>query len=156
MEGPLLSGLDAALHELGMLSSVTDSRRDYLKEQMKRKCCINRQALNVLQMNTRFVTGVVIGHRKCPSYRYKPYNSPYAREERARTKSENSSDVEVDWFCGSSVPQSVIASNTENTSLYKSRSLEDVKVNAGDETDDRPTREVESVSDKIQHLQVSE
>ncbi|GLG94545.1 hypothetical protein R5R35_001112 [Gryllus longicercus] len=157
MEEPIVSGLDAALHELGMLSSVTQSRREYLKEQQIRQCNVNRQALNVLHMNTSFVTVVDIGRRKTPSRRFKPYTLCSMREERMRTKSENS-DVDADWFPKTSPTLTPVVSNTPDSSgLYKSRSLEDVKVTVSNETDyDNPTPEVESVSDQIQQLQVCE
>ncbi|XP_054708085.1 uncharacterized protein LOC129217766 [Uloborus diversus] len=47
--------LDAALHELGMLSTITDSRLDYLRNKVKKR---NRssKSLCVVQMNSDFVT----------------------------------------------------------------------------------------------------
>ncbi|XP_038052125.1 uncharacterized protein LOC119724897 [Patiria miniata] len=45
--------LDAALNELGMLSTVTDSRKDYLNEQARRR---TSSCYNVMQMNPEFVT----------------------------------------------------------------------------------------------------
>ncbi|XP_022083301.1 uncharacterized protein LOC110975270 [Acanthaster planci] len=46
--------LDVALHELGMLSAVTDSRRDYLNEQAQRRR--TSSCYSVLQMNPTYVT----------------------------------------------------------------------------------------------------
>lgn len=154
MEEPILSGLDAALHELGMLSSVTDSRREYLKEQqLQRQYNANRQALNVLHMNTRFAIDCDIGRNKKLSRRYKPYTPYFTREERTRTKSENS-DVDVEWFCGTSL-MPVITNSSDNCGLYKSRSLENVKVTVSEEVDNQAP-EVESVSNQIKQLHVCE
>lgn len=152
----VLSGLDAALHELGMLSAVTESRHDYLREQKQRHCIPNRSALNVLHINTRYVTSVAVGQRKSTTVRPKPYPGPcLAREERTRTKSENS-DVDLGNHFGialSSVPSQLLEVN----SLHKSRSMESVTVNVSDdESASQPAQEVESVSSKIQHLQVNE
>ena len=152
----ILSGLDAALHELGMLSAVTESRHDYLREQKQRHCIPNRSALNVLHINTRYVTSVAVGQRKSTTVRPKPYPGPcLAREERTRTKSENS-DVDLGNHFGialSSVPSQLLEVN----SLHKSRSMESVTMNVSDdESASQPTQEVESVSSKIQHLQVNE
>jgi len=152
----VLSGLDAALHELGMLSAVTESRQDYLREQKQRHCIPNRPALNVLHINTRYVTSVAVGQRKGPTVRHRPYPGPcWSREERTRTKSENS-DVDLDCHYGialSSVPSQLL----EVSSLHKSRSMESVTVNVSDEESAcPPMQEVESVSSKIQQLQVNE
>ncbi|PSN46824.1 hypothetical protein C0J52_09568 [Blattella germanica] len=154
----VLSGLDAALHELGMLSSVTESRQDYLREQKQRQHCIpNRPALNVLQINTRYVTSVAVGRRKGPSLRHKPYPGPcWGREERTRTKSENS-DVDLECHYGLTVPSSLPSQLFEVNSLHKSRSMESVIINVSDdESASPPMQEVESVSSKIQQLQVNE
>lgn len=53
--------LDAALHELGMLSRITDSRTDFLQEkiQVKKKRSSNSLSsapLCVVQMNSKFIT----------------------------------------------------------------------------------------------------
>jgi hypothetical protein len=152
----ILSGLDAALHELGMLSAVTESRQDYLREQKQRYCIPSRPALNVLHMNTRYVTSVAVGRRNGPTVRHKPYPVPcWGREERTRTKSENY-DVDLDSHYGitlSSVPTQLLEIN----SLHKSRSMESVTINVSDdESASPPMQEVESVSSKIQQLQVKE
>jgi hypothetical protein len=152
----VLSGLDAALHELGMLSAVTESRQDYLREQKQRYCIPNRPALNVLHMNTRYVTSVAVGRRNSSTVRHKPYPMPcWGREERTRTKSENY-DVDLESYCGvafSTVPTQLLEVN----SLHKSRSMESVKINVSDdERASPPMQEVESVSSKIEQLQVKE
>ncbi|XP_077990356.1 uncharacterized protein LOC144444711 [Glandiceps talaboti] len=51
--------IDAALHELGMLSAVTESRREYLKEnECRSESCtkLTKQGFTVVQMNPMFVT----------------------------------------------------------------------------------------------------
>jgi hypothetical protein len=152
----VLSGLDAALRELGMLSTVTESRQDYLREQKQRHCIPNRPALNVLHINTRYVTSVAVTRRKNLTVRHKPYPGPcLAREERTRTRSENS-DVDLDCHHGIAL-SSFPSQQLEVNSLHKSRSMESVTVNlSDDECASPPTQEVESVSSKIQQLQVNE
>lgn len=156
MQGTILSGLDAALLELGMLSTVTESRQDYLREQRQHHCVPNRPALNVLHINTRYVTNVVVGRHKNSTVRHKPYPGPcLAREERTRTKSENS-DVDLDCHHGIAL-SSFPSQQFEVNSLHKSRSMESVTINlSDDECTSPPTQEVESVSNKIQQLQVNE
>lgn len=49
--------LDVALHELGMLSTVTNSRKEYLREKMRAKSApLATNSLCVVQMNSKFVT----------------------------------------------------------------------------------------------------
>lgn len=151
----ILSGLDAALHELGMLSAVTESRQDYLREQKQCYHIPNQPAPNEFYMNTRCGTSGAI-HHKYTIVRHKPYTVPcWGREERTRTKSENS-DVDLDSHYGialSSVPAQLLEVNN----LHKSRSMESVTINVSDdESASPPLHEVESVSSKIQQLQVKE
>ncbi|XP_049771579.1 uncharacterized protein LOC126146462 [Schistocerca cancellata] len=154
MDEPMLSNLDKALHELGMLSTVTDSSKEYAKEKAQRRDSTNRQALNVLHMNTRYVTGVIIGSRKGPSFRYKPYPVPsFGREERVRTRSENS-DSDLDLL--RSTTPIISSTATISSNLFKSRSLESLKVAGSDEDIATSVRDLESVSNKIQYLQVTE
>ncbi|XP_049851583.1 uncharacterized protein LOC126326253 [Schistocerca gregaria] len=154
MDEPMLSDLDKALHELGMLSTVTDSSKEYAKEKAQRRDSANRQALNVLHMNTRYVTGVIIGSRKGPSFRYKPYPVPsFGREERVRTRSENS-DSDLDLL--RSTTPIISSTATISSNLFKSRSLESLKVAGSDEDIATSVRDLESVSNKIQYLQVTE
>ncbi|XP_049799190.1 uncharacterized protein LOC126234536 [Schistocerca nitens] len=154
MDEPMLSDLDKALHELGMLSTVTDSSKEYAKEKAQRRDSTNRQALNVLHMNTRYVTGVIIGSRKGPSFRYKPYPAPsFGREERVRTRSENS-DSDLDLL--RSTTPIISSTATISSNLFKSRSLESLKVAGSDEDIATSVRDLESVSNKIQYLQVTE
>lgn len=157
MEEPELSEIDAALHELGMLSSITESRKQYLEEQKVRRQSSNRKALNVLHMNARFVTDVIVGRRKEALNRYKPYSVPnVGREERARTKSENS-DADIEQFYCTTIPPVINSGTALTNNLFKSRSMESLNVLASDEEDvSAPTHDVESVSNKIQFLQVTE
>ncbi|XP_006821649.1 uncharacterized protein LOC102804102 [Saccoglossus kowalevskii] len=50
--------LDSALHELGMLSAVTNSRKEYLKEKESKNdtCKTSKHGFTVVQMNSAFVT----------------------------------------------------------------------------------------------------
>lgn len=50
--------LDVALHELGMLSTVTNSRKEYLREKMMKgeSAALATNSLCVVQMNSKFVT----------------------------------------------------------------------------------------------------
>jgi hypothetical protein len=145
----VFTGLDAALHELGMLSAVTESRQEYLREQKQHNLIPNRLSLNVLQINTRYVTSVAVGRRKGPSMRHKPYPYP---EERTRTKSENS-EVDLEFLSVPTLPSHLFQVNN----LHKSRSMESVTINVSDdESASSPQQEVESVSSKIEQLQVKE
>ena len=56
--------LNVALNELGMLSSVTESRRDFLKEKQAQKQ--HKDCFQVVQLNTQYVTcmGPVLRSRR--------------------------------------------------------------------------------------------
>lgn len=74
-----LASLDSALNELGMLSTTTNSRKEYLTE------IKTQNYLNMLTINTRYVSNVSIGFRVRPStphVRYKPYQMPQKERHR--------------------------------------------------------------------------
>jgi hypothetical protein len=82
-----LENLDKALHDLGMLSAITEARREYLKES-KTNC-------GVMRLNTRYVSNVTVGYcmrRMTNKNRLCPYVLPV----RHRTKSENSDAISSD------------------------------------------------------------
>lgn len=144
--------LDSALHELGMLATRTDSRQEYLEELTKPK-----QLLNMLSMNTRYVSNVSMGFRvrpTAPRVRHKPYQLS-KREERYRTRSENNDndidDSERSSFITSMIDQ--LHSLTELTQLKKAKSLESI---AMENKAGLNSTEVEVVSDSIQNLKVGE
>lgn len=149
-----LSDLDAALHELGMLSTLTDSKREYLKELNNK-----RSVLSLCEMNKRYVSSVSIGLRmKSVSttgarLRLKPYEIP-RREERHRTRSENSDISESSTSLVASVIDAVVsvAADEIQNSIKKSKSLENVHLESTKET--QP--EVELVSTCIQKLKMAE
>ncbi|GBP29525.1 hypothetical protein EVAR_93322_1 [Eumeta japonica] len=79
-----LDNLDKALHDLGMLSAITEARREYLRE--------TKSSCGVMRFNTRYVSNVTVGYcmkRTTTKNRLCPYLLPI----RHRTKSENSDSV---------------------------------------------------------------
>ncbi|XP_035212087.1 uncharacterized protein LOC118186150 [Stegodyphus dumicola] len=61
--------LDAALQELGMLSTITNSRLDYLNEKVKKKRSSNSLSsapLCIVQMNSQFVTKFSLSKNSVP------------------------------------------------------------------------------------------
>lgn len=154
---PELTELDSALHELGMLSSLTESRKDYLRE-----LTAKRPVLNLVEMNTRFVSSVSIGLRMKPvtsHLRMKPYAIPVRPrgEERHRTRSENADVPEAPGTnLVASVMDAVVSVPTDEvqSSIKKSKSLENVHLEDPNEQATLP--EVELVSTCIQKLKMAE
>lgn len=75
----LTTTLNSALNELGMLATGTNSRKEYLTE------IRTQNYLNMLTMNTRYVSSVSIGFQVRPSaphVRYKPYQMPQKERHR--------------------------------------------------------------------------
>lgn len=212
-------GLDAALHELGMLSTVTSSRKEYLREKLERqrqagppgspplsRSCerplqpsqawnmpvltgsiesggwgwspppsdnennentfrfdrlkavpVRLGLLSVVEMNPQYIMNVDVSEhrRSCPArlaqlsaathrqHHLKPYNIPWRREERVRTKSENE-QVEP------SVAPEPAALAPPPTPLFRSRSLEDVRSAPAE------LEELDEMSREIQRLHVNE
>lgn len=170
-----LSPLDRSLHELGMLSAITDSRHQYLKE-LRRKTMdstMKRCAFHILQINSNYVENISpckINTSKRMSYRVKPYHMPVNKlfpvqnevtNERTRTKSENSDNGNENL----EVKDNEIVANV---GLFKSKSLENINTSSLTnsshdfkmELDDlkrktEETTDVELVSSKIKCLNVS-
>ncbi|XP_060522724.1 uncharacterized protein LOC132699823 [Cylas formicarius] len=151
---PCQSQLDSALHELGMLASSTNSRREYLNEVK------TSNYLNMLTINTRYVSNVSIGFRVRPTVphaRFIPYKVPH--RERHRTKSENNDSDATSTLAQVIVDECISESFAEVTQLKKAKSLESLV--AANETDANGVRfgshiELDKVSDSIQNLKVAE
>lgn len=117
----------------------------------------NTEILNMLTINTKYVSNVSIGFRVrpiTPHVRYKPYNVP-KREERHRTRSENND-------CNDTSNTNLVKAIIENTietvddisQLKKAKSLESI---IGDKDIDLAKvklPEVEIVSNFIEKLKV--
>ena len=150
--------LDRALHDLGMLATCTNSRQEYLREIHN-----NRQILNMLTINTRYVNNVSIGFRMrpvAPHVRYKPYSSTTRREERQRTRSENN-DKDVTCLVRAIVEEEVLEKGVEELNqLKKAKSLENIvvleKANGEGGVNIGNCSELEVVSKSIQKLKVVE
>ncbi|XP_066140527.1 uncharacterized protein [Euwallacea fornicatus] len=156
MESKPLSTLDTALNELGMLSSSTNSRKEYLTE------IRTQNYLNMLTMNTRYVSSVSIGFRvrpTVPHVRYKPYQMP--PKERHRTRSENN-DVETASNIAQKLVEDCISESiVEISQLKKAKSLESVVAEGGENRDLKKIHfgshsDLEQVSDAVQKLNVRE
>lgn len=139
-----------------MLSTLTDSRRDYLKELNSK-----RSVLNLVEMNTRYVSSVSIGLRMKSIHphshlRVRPYIVPRQREERHRTRSENADVSEASTSLVASVIDAVVSVATDEvqSSIKKSKSLENVHLEEKIELQSQP--EVELVSTCIQKLKMVE
>lgn len=141
-----------------MLSTLTESRKDYLRE-------LNapRPVLNLVEMNTRFVSSVSIGLRMksvTTHSRVKPYTIPsrYRGEERHRTRSENADVNEpLNTNLVASVIDAVVSVATDEVqnSIKKSKSLENVHLEHPN-VEKSSIPEVELVSTCIQKLKMAE
>ncbi|XP_030754287.1 uncharacterized protein LOC115881067 [Sitophilus oryzae] len=147
-----LNRLDSALSELGMLAASTNSRQEYLTE------IRTKNYLNMLTINTRYVSNVSIGFQVRPStphVRYKPYN--INTKERHRTRSENN-DAETSSLAQKLVEDCITDSIAEISQLKKAKSLESVIAESGQSKDlsNISFGELEQVSDGVQKLKVVE
>ncbi|XP_050310985.1 uncharacterized protein LOC126746692 isoform X1 [Anthonomus grandis grandis] len=151
-----LTPLDSALNELGMLATGANSRKEYFSE------IRTRNYLNMLTINSRYVSNVSIGFRVRPStphVRYKPYQMP----QRHRTKSENNDATEN----ASTVAQKIVEdcltdSIVQISQLKKAKSLECIIAEGGSECKEpvegffKGHSDLEQVSDAVQKLKVDE
>lgn len=92
--------LDSALNELGMLSTVTNSRLEYLKEQqeieclkenMKKKCCtspLSTTPLCVVYKNSDFVTEFSLSKKPTPATEFKISDDLKTRRGKRLSKSK--------------------------------------------------------------------
>lgn len=147
---PPAYNLDSALHELGMLATRTNSTTEYLEELNRPK-----QLLNMLTINTRYVSNVSMGFRvrpTAPHVRYKPYKLP-KREERHRTRSENN-DNDSTGLIKAVIEEKIYQSIEDLNQLKKAKSLESIAT----DNNKKPLNftELEVVSDCIQNLKVGE
>ena len=148
MPSPCLDGLDMALQRLGMLATSTNSRREYLKEARR------KSYLNMVRINTRYVSNVSIGFRVrplTPHVRYKPY-----AVKRHRTRSENNDGEDAGMV--KAVVDEVIENSVDLAQLKKAKSLESIVAECNAEVDlqNINIQEVEVVSNCIQNLKVVE
>lgn len=151
--GRTLNDLDSALNELGMLASRTKSREEYLCEMY------NKKYLNMLTINTRYVSNVSIGFRVrpvTPHVRYKPYKSS---KERYRTKSENNDNETITVV--NNVTDTLDTAIDEISQLKRAKSLESIIAEGGQNIEFSSINvgkvtELEAVSNSIQNLKVVE
>ncbi|XP_046969580.1 uncharacterized protein LOC124536954 [Vanessa cardui] len=152
-----LDNLDKALHDLGMLSAITEARRDYLRE--------SKTNLGVMRLNTRYVSNVTVGYcmkRSTNKNRLCPYVLPV----RHRTKSENSdaisceaNDSNCDFKYNLLEPSTstCIRENVDVKSPAKRcQSLENLNLNLESPPKAETSPDMDCVSTRIQKLQVDE
>lgn len=150
-----LDNLDKALHHLGMLSAITEARREFLLE--------NRSNLNVMRLNTRYVSNVTVGYcmkRTTTKNRLCPYVLPI----RHRTKSENSDVVGSEASEACEFKSSIFEPSTSNcTSMFEGKSptkrcqsLENLNLSVEPPPGPEISPDMDCVSNRIQKLQVDE
>lgn len=138
-----LDNLDRALHDLGMLSAVTEARREYLRE--------TKSDSYLMRINSRYVTDVTIGYcmKRAPN---KQRVCPYILPVRHRTKSENSdtldnsntNNVKIIETSNDNISQAKRCLSLENLNLFENSSKLEI------------LKELDGVSIQIQKLQVDE
>lgn len=145
-----LDTLDRALHDLGMLSSVTEARREYLHESKSEHC--------MMRLNTRYVSNVTVGYcmkRATTKNRLCPYMLP----ARHRTKSENSEaagcEAELREQPGLLEP-STSSCLLPAAQTKRCQSLENLNLSAEPPGVSTTSQDMDCVSTQIQKLQVDE
>ncbi|KAH6920543.1 hypothetical protein HPB50_015532 [Hyalomma asiaticum] len=166
--------LDASLHELGMLSAVTDSRRDYLLERLSRSARNvdsgpHHSGLCVLAMNSAYIAdfsfvppGVVAESPPSPSetvplltlrrpralrrrqYFYQPYDYPW--RQRLVEEVLRTQDVSCTNKSNPGSPSKLSVAG----GIVRSKSLDDLSAKAAGGT----KADIETVSRKISNLHV--
>ncbi|CAH0694502.1 unnamed protein product [Spodoptera exigua] len=150
-----LENLDKALHDLGMLSAITEARRDYLRE--------SKTNYSVMRFNTRYVSNVTVGYcmkRATNKNRLCPYVLPI----RHRTKSENSDAIGSDVSdSGCEYKNSLLEPSTSGykhecvkSPAKRCQSLENLNLAAEGPPRAEPSPDMDCVSTRIQKLQVDE
>lgn len=150
-----LDNLDKALHDLGMLSAITEARRDFLRDSHK--------SLDVMRLNTRYVSNVTVGYcmkRTTTKNRLCPYVLPI----RHRTKSENSdvvsSDVNDSADYKHMFEPSTSSCNRDvldvKSPAKRCQSLENLNLSMDPPPAPEISPEMDCVSTRIQKLQVDE
>lgn len=142
-----------------MLATCTNSRQEFLRERH------NKNVLNMLTINTRYVSNVSIGFQvrpTAPHVRYKPYALPRREEryERTRTRSENN-DGNTTGLIKAMLEERIHQSIEDLTQLKKAKSLESIACENGQNVDVKSINlgngsELEVVSNCIQNLKVAE
>lgn len=148
-----LDNLDKALHDLGMLSAITEARRDFLRD--------SKTNFNVMRLNTRYVSNVTVGYcmkRTTTKNRLCPYVLPV----RHRTKSENSDAIgsEADTC---EVKHSMFEPSTSTRDVFdcvkspakRCQSLENLNLSV-EQPGPAISPDLDCVSTQIQKLQVDE
>ncbi|CAG9130620.1 unnamed protein product [Plutella xylostella] len=147
-----LENLDRALQELGMLSAVTEARREFLHEAQSDYC--------MMRLNTRYVSNVTVGYcmrRTTTKNRLCPYILP----ARHRTKSENSDalpgDADARDFKHHPLEPTASTSGppAPSTPAKRCQSLENLNLSDSAASCD-PSQDMDCVSNRIQKLQVDE
>ncbi|CAK1555900.1 unnamed protein product [Leptosia nina] len=147
-----LDNLDKALHDLGMLSAITEARREYLKE--------SKSNYSVMRLNTRYVSNVTVGY--CMKRTNKTRICPYVLPVRHRTKSENSDVIASEMIDSSDFKFSILEPSTsggrENNDKNTKRcqSLENLNLVIDPPLKADTSPDMECVSSQIQNLQVDE
>lgn len=150
-----LENLDKALHDLGMLSAITEARRDYLRE--------SKTNYSVMRLNTRYVSNVTVGYcmkRAATKNRLCPYVLPI----RHRTKSENSDAIGGDVNeNGCEFKHSLLEPSTSGYGLEcmkspakRCQSLENLNLTLDSPAGPEISPDMDCVSTRIQKLHVDE
>lgn len=152
-----LDNLDKALHDLGMLSAITEARRDYLHEA--------KSNYGMMRLNTRYVSNVTVGYcmkRVTNKNRLCPYVLPM----RHRTKSENSDAIAGDMAeSGRDYLNTLLEPSTSGcgkdlfdnvkSTTKRCQSLENLNLSIEPQSSS-DTPDMDGVSTRIQKLQVDE
>ncbi|XP_050665854.1 uncharacterized protein LOC126966022 [Leptidea sinapis] len=148
-----LENLDKALHDLGMLSAITEARREYLKE--------TKTNIGVVRLNTRFVSNVTVGYCMKKTT-IKNRLCPYLVPVRHRTKSENSDSICNNDF-ESEPKYSIFEPSTSGigdidirNSTKRCQSLENINLLIEQQPAFETSPEMDCVSNQIEKLQVDE
>lgn len=148
-----LDNLDKALHDLDMLSAITEARREYLRE--------TKTNYSVMRFNTRYVSNVTVGYcmkRATNKNRLCPYALPI----RHRTKSENSDAINSDVSSDGANESKQKCMMEPSTSGYfrentkRCQSLENLNLTVDPPSGQETTPEMDRVSTQIQKLHVNE
>lgn len=150
-----LDNLDKALHDLGMLSAITEARREYLHE--------SKSNYSVMRFNTRYVSNVTVGYcmkRATNKNRLCPYVLPV----RHRTKSENSDAIGSDVSeNGCEFKYSLLEPSTSGYGLEcmkspakRCQSLENLNLSVESSSGTEISPDMDCMSTRIQKLHVDE
>ncbi|XP_038222566.1 uncharacterized protein LOC119840124 [Zerene cesonia] len=149
-----LDNLDKALHDLGMLSAITEARREYLKE--------SKSNFSVMRLNTRYVSNVTVGYCMKRSTN-KSRLCPYVLPVRHRTKSENSDAISCDVNDDCNFKYSILEPSTSSMrenidvkSTKRCQSLENLNLVIENPPKPEISPDMDCVSTRIQKLQVDE